>query len=67
MMCQEREFCLVPSACLCLPQVGHLLLPWPQMGPVCGLSIFILKLSQKIIFSGEELPYQKLSKSWHCQ
>ena len=47
--CQEGEFCLVPSACLCLSQVGHLLLPWPQMGPVCGLSIIILILSPNII------------------
>ena len=52
MMFQEREFCLVPFACLCLPQVGHLLLPWPQMGPVCGLSIFILKLSPKSSYQG---------------
>ena len=48
-MCQEGEFCLVPSACLCLSQVGHLLLPRPQMGPVCGLSIIILILSPNII------------------
>ena len=35
--CQEGEFCLVPSACFRLSQVGHLLLPWAQMGSLRGI------------------------------